>query len=94
MTRTTLQHRINKHEQIMKSGYQVNALREHALKPGHRHNPQSAKLIWTTNNKYECQVVDASCIKSFKIFNISQGEVKVSSAQAAFFIKTTGIKKL
>ena len=77
----------------MKSAHQVSALREHARKPGHRHDPQSAKLVWTTSNKYECQVVEASCIKSFKNCNISEGEVKVSSAQAAFFIKSTGIKK-
>ena len=77
----------------MKSAHQVSALREHARIPGHRHDPQSAKLVWTTSNKYECQVVEASCIKSFKNCNISKGEVKVSSAQAAFFIKSTGIKK-
>ena len=93
MTRTTLQNRTKKHEQVMKSAHQVSALREHARKPGHRHDPQSAKLVWTTSNRYECQVVEASCIKSFKNCNISEGEVKVSSAQAAFFIKSTGIKK-
>lgn len=93
MTRTTLQKRIRQHELNMQNQHQFSALTEHAKKPGHEDNPKSIKLIWTTNNKYECQLVEASCINIFKHCNVSKGEVKVTPATSAFMVKITGIKK-
>ena len=48
--------------------------------PGHEFDLSAASLIWQSNNEYECQFVEASCIKSLTNCNIRSGEIKVSPA--------------
>ena len=50
--------------------------------PGHDFRTSEAKLIWKTHNKYESQLVEASCISQFPSCNISKGEIRVSPAMA------------
>ena len=47
------------------------------LHPDHNFDLSAASVIWRSNNEYECQFVEAACIKSLTNCNISKGDVKL-----------------
>ena len=87
--------RTNQHSDNIHDGELSSALVQHINShPGHSFEPASAQLIWNTRNKYESQLVEASCIKMLPHCNISEGDITVGNAVASFTTRLAGLHKL
>ena len=83
-TMKPLYKRIREHNTYLQDQTRLKATVEHQIAfPGHKFDTSAARLIWQSNNEYECQFVEASCIKSLTNCNISTGDIKVSPAIAS-----------
>ena len=86
--------RTTKHNEDISKGKASSALVQHIQShPGHGFDPSSARLIWKTRSKYECQFVEASCIKKFSSCNVSPGEISVSAATASITTRLANLDK-
>ena len=51
--------------------------------PGHKFDLTAARVIWRSNNEYECKFVESACIKSLSNCNIRSEEVYLSPPVAS-----------
>ena len=64
--------------------------RKHA---GHEFDLDSARVIWKSNNLYECQLIEAALISTFPNCNNTKGDISVSPAYTSAFLHVSGLQK-
>ena len=85
--------RITKHRNDYRSNLSSSALVKHVQDfPGHGFNPGNARLIWSTRDVYQSQLLEASCIKLFPSCNRGPGDVTVSQTFASVCMHLVGYK--
>ena len=90
----TLAKRMVDHNNYIANRDQSSALVIHMQKyPGHYFDTSTAKLIWKTRNKYECQFIESACISRLPCCNTKKGEITVSPVISAFTTHITGLNK-
>ena len=76
--------RIASHTNDYRTNLQSSALVKHVQDfPGHSFNPGNTRLIWSTRDVYQSQLLEASCIKLFPSCNRDPGDVTVIQTFAA-----------
>ena len=85
--------RITKHASDYRNNLASSALVKHVQEfPGHAFNPWNARLIWTTRDVYQSQLLEAACIKLFPSCNRGPGDVTVSQTFASVCMHLAGFK--
>ena len=88
-----LKSRITKHKTDYRTNLESSALVKHAQDfPGHGFNPGNARLIWSTRDVYQTQLLEAACIKLFPSCNRGPGDVTVSQTFASVCMYLVGFK--
>ena len=85
--------RITKHASDYRNNLASSDLVKHVREfPGHAFNPWKARLIWTTRDVYQSQLLEAACIKLFPSCNRGPGDVAVSQTFASVCMYLAGFK--
>ena len=86
---------MKEHRKDIEDKKYKHAMSDHQLShTGHKFDLASAEVIWESNNKYECQLMETACISTFPNCNNNSGDIVVSPAYTSASIHVSGLRKL